>query len=84
MNLELNIEELVLDGFPGMDRDRIARALHVELERLFAEEGVPASIQAGGGNVARLDGGSYKAEKGASAEQVGVQVARSVYGGMRR
>lgn len=83
MNLDLNIEELVLDGFPGMDRDRIARALHIELERLFAEEGVPASIQAGG-NVARLDGGSYKADKGASAEQVGVQVARAVYGGMRR
>lgn len=83
MNLDLNIEELVLDGFPGMDRDRIARALHVELERLFAEEGVPASIQAGG-NVARLDGGSYKADNGASAEQVGVQVARAVYGGMRR
>lgn len=83
MNLELNIEELVLDGFPGMDRDRLARSLHVELERLFAEEGVPTSIQTGG-NVARLDGGSYKAEKGASAEQVGVQVARAVYGGMRR
>jgi len=83
MNLELNIEELVLDGFSGMDKDRIARALHIELERLFAEEGVPVSIQAGG-NVARLDGGSYKADKGASAEQVGVQVARAVYGVMGR
>lgn len=83
MNLELNIEELVLDGFPGIDRDRIARALHTELERLFTEEGVPASLQARG-NVAQLDGGSYKAEKGASAEQVGAQVARAVYGGMRR
>lgn len=83
MNLELNIEELVLDDFPGMDRDRLARALHVELERLFAEEGVPASIQAGG-DVARLDGRSYKADKGASAEQVGVQMARSVYEGMRK
>ncbi len=83
MNLELNIEELVLDGFSGMDKDRIARALHLELERLFAEEGVPASIQAGW-NVARLDGGSYKADKGASAEQVGVQVARAVYGAMGR
>lgn len=70
MNLELNIEELVLDGFPGMDRDRLARVLHTELEQLFTEEGVPASLQARG-NVAQLDGGSYKAEKGASAEQVG-------------
>jgi hypothetical protein len=83
MNLELEIEELVLDGFSGVDKDRISHALQMELERLFAEEGVPASIQSGG-NAARLDGGSYKAEKGASAEQVGVQVARAVYGGMRR
>lgn len=83
MNLVLEIEELVLDGFAGMDKDRISRALHLELERLFTEEGVPASVQAGG-DIARLDGGSYKAEKGASAEQVGVQVARAVYGGMRR
>jgi hypothetical protein len=57
--------------------------LHLELERLFNEEGVPPSLQEGG-NLAQLDGGSYKAEKGASAEQVGVQVARAVYGGMRR
>jgi hypothetical protein len=83
MNLELNIEELVLDGFSGIDKDRLSRALHTELERLFTEEGVPASIQAGG-NVARLDGGSYRAENGASAEQVGAQVARAVYGGMKR
>jgi len=83
MNLELEIEELVLHGFPGVDKDRISRALQMELERLFADEGVPASVQAGG-DIARLDGGSYKAEKGASAEQVGVQVARAVYGGMRK
>jgi hypothetical protein len=83
MNLELEIEELVLYGFAGMDKDRISRALHLELERLFAEEGVPASVQAGG-DVARLDGGSFQAAKEASAEQVGVQVARAIYGGMRR
>lgn len=83
MNLELEIEELLLDGFPGMDKDRVARALQMELERLIAEEGIPASIQAGG-DIARLDGGSFQAAKGASAEQIGAHVARAVYGGMRR
>ena len=32
MNLELEIEELLLDGFPAAQKDRIARAVHVELE----------------------------------------------------
>jgi len=40
-NLELNLEELVLHDFPGVDRDRIARAVQRELERLFAERGIP-------------------------------------------
>jgi len=82
MNLELEIEELVLDGFPGADRDRIARAVHVELERLFAEGGVPASLEAGG-DVARLDGGSFEAKSGSSSEEIGAQVARSLYGGLK-
>lgn len=83
MNLDLEIEELVLHGFSGMDRDRIARALQMELERLITEEGVPASVQAGG-NVALLDGGSFQVAPRSSAEEVGAQVARAVYGGMRR
>jgi len=81
MNLELEIEELVLDGFPAADRDRIARAVHVELERLFAENGVPASLE-GGGNVAKIDGGSFEAAPDSGSEEIGAQVARALYGGM--
>jgi len=83
VNLELEIEELVLDGFPAADRDRIARAVHGELERLFAEGGVPPSLEAGG-NVAKIDGGSFEAAPNASPEAVGAQVARGLYGGMRK
>jgi hypothetical protein len=83
MNLELEIEELVLDGFPAAQKDRIARAVHRELERLFAERGVPPSLEAGG-NVARLDGGSFEAAQNASPESIGAQVARGLYGGMRK
>ena len=81
MNLELEIEELMLDGFSAADRDRIAQAVHVELERLFAENGVPASFEAGG-NVATIDGGSFEAAPDSSPESVGAQVARALYGGM--
>lgn len=83
MNLELEIEDLVLEGFPAAYRDRIARAVHGELERLFAERGVPPSLEAGG-DLATIDGGSFEAAPGASPEAVGAQVARALYGGMRR
>lgn len=81
MNLELEIEELVLDGFPAAQKDRIARAVHRELERLFAERGVPPSLEAGG-NVATIDGGSFEFAQNSSPEAVGAQVARGLYGGM--
>lgn len=82
VDLDLNIEELVLRGFPGQDRDRIMRAIRAELERLIREEGVPAAL-CRGGEVARLDGGSIEAERGSSPEEIGAQVARSLYGGLR-
>ena len=83
VNLELEIEELVLDGFPAVDRDRIVRALHIELERLFAERGVPPSLEAGR-NLSRIDGGSFEAAPNASPESIGAQVARALYGGMTK
>lgn len=82
VDLDLNIEELVLRGFPGQDRERIMQAVQVELERLIREKGVPAALSRGG-EVAGLDGGSIEAEPGSSPEEIGVQVARSLYGGLR-
>lgn len=82
VDLDLNIEELVLNGFPGLDRDRIMQAVRAELERLISEEGVPAAFSRGG-EVARLDGGSFEAEPGSSPEEIGTQVARSLYGGLK-
>ncbi len=82
VDLDLNIEELVLRGFPGQERDRIMRALRAELKRLIREEGVPA-VFSRGGEMARLDAGSIEAEPGSSPEEIGAQVARSLYGGLR-
>jgi hypothetical protein len=89
MNLELEIRELelVLDGFPAADKDRIARAVQRELERLFVERGVPPSME-GGGDVAKLDDGSfevaaYSSPEEIDPEEIGTQVARMLYGGLR-
>jgi len=81
MNLELEIEGLVLDGFPAADRDRVARAMQRELERLFAERGVPASFESGA-DVACVDGGSFEAAPNSSPGAIGAQVARALYGEM--
>jgi hypothetical protein len=80
-NVELRIEELVLFGYVPGDRYRIGDALQGELARLFAEQGVPSSLDPGG-EVARLNGGAFGVKPGSSAEAIGAQVAQAVYGGL--
>jgi hypothetical protein len=82
VDLDLNIEELVLQGFPGRDQDRILRAVQAELERLIRENGIPTALSRGG-ELARLDGGIFEAKPGSSPEEIGAQVAQSLYGGLR-
>lgn len=78
MDLELNIEELSLQGFKRSDMEKIAAAVQAELERLFADEGLPVALEKG--KEIRLEGGSVSVPVGLSAEQSGVQVARQMYG----
>jgi hypothetical protein len=82
-NIELHIEELVLDGFAPHDRHRIGATIERELARLFAEQGAH-ELLAQGGEVARLDGGSFHASPHTNAEALGANVARSVYKGLTR
>lgn len=82
-NIELYIEELVLEGFEQVDRGRIAEAVERELTHLFTERGIPPSL-AGGGEIDRLDGGTFQAASGSRPEVIGAQVARAVYGGLKK
>ena len=79
--LELDIEELVLDGLAPGDRYGIGAAVERELGRLLAEQGVPGWL-ARGGQVERLDGGAFEMTPGTKAEVVGARVARAAYGGL--
>jgi hypothetical protein len=86
-NIELHIEELVLHGFAAKDRYAIGAAVQRELQRLFAEQGVPQPLQplqppGQGCELVGLDGGAFTLKPGAPAHTIGVQVARSVYGGL--
>ena len=82
-NIELHIEELVLHGFAPGDRYRIAEGVEQELSRLLADRGVPQSL-AEGGEIASVGGGAFEVVPGSRAEVVGAEVAKAVYGGLRR
>jgi hypothetical protein len=81
-NVELHIEELVLHGFAAADRYRIGEMVERELARLFAEEGIPATL-AGGLEAPHLDAGAFHVAANSKAEAVGAEVARAVYGGLK-
>ena len=81
-NIELHIEELVLHGFSPGDRYRIGEAVERELSRLLADRGVPQSLERGG-EVANMDGGGFEVAQGSSAQVIGTQVAKAVYGELR-
>ena len=82
-NIELHIEELVLHGFSPGDRYRIAEGVEQELTRLLADRGVPQSLERGG-EIANMDGGAFEIAQGSRAEAIGAQVAKAVYGGLRK
>lgn len=81
-SVELHIDELVLHGFAPGDRYRIGDALERELTRLFSEQ-EPAAIT-NGGEIANLDGGTLRLAADSNPDEVGVLVARAVFGGFKR
>jgi hypothetical protein len=80
-HLELHIEELILQGFPGCDRDRMGSVITQELTRLFTEQGIPRSVQDRGSSV-RLPGRSFEVNTGSRVEVTGVEIAQQIYGGI--
>lgn len=80
--IELHIEELVLDGFTPADRHRIGDAVERHLTRLLAGPGAARRL-AGGGEVARLNAGSFNVARGSTPDAIGAQVARAVYRGLK-
>ena len=83
-NVELHIEELTLHGFSPGDRYHVGDAVERELGRLFIEQGVPPPSSVQSGESAYLDGGAFELKSGSGAEEIGVRVARAVYGELSR
>ena len=85
--IEVNIDELVLHGFPPGDRYAIADAVQQELSQLvtaqIASEGMPASW---GDNSQRayVNAGSFNVSAGEKSSSIGNQIAQSVHRGLTR
>ena len=78
MKVELHIDELVLEGVPGYQRQQIAGAIEQALTRLVAEQGLPPGWQDG----LSLPALTEQIRPGSRPEAIGQQVARAILGGM--
>ncbi len=78
MNVTIEIDELVLHGFPAGDRHAIAAALETELARLILERGLPAGLADGVG-VELTPSGRFTLAPGAAGAAVGVGAVEAVY-----
>jgi hypothetical protein len=82
MHIVLHIERLVLDGVPlaPADHEALRNTLAGELGRLLAG-GLHPDLQSGGAR-ASVAGGSIEIDGGATAPQLGGQLARAVHSGI--
>ncbi|SHF09664.1 hypothetical protein [Streptoalloteichus hindustanus] len=81
-SVHVEIGELVLDGFPGVDPDLVAGAFERELNRLLRERGVGS---AGNGDWAvDVLSGLPPLPRTASPRRLGAALAQSVHKGLTR
>lgn len=78
-NVHLTIERLVLHGFERVNRARLHDALTGELTRLLTQADVSQIRDA-----PTLNAETIRAAPDVPAEQLGVEIARAIYGGMKR
>ncbi|MBV6625810.1 MAG: hypothetical protein KI793_23260 [Rivularia sp. (in: Bacteria)] len=84
MNINLQIERIILDDIdiPRSQLYRLQAALETELSRLLNENNLPSHLQ-NGGNISSLPT-TVNITKDITPEQIGVQIAQSVFRGIMK
>lgn len=84
MNVNFHIEQLILDGIDVEPAHRpvLQAAIEAELGKLLARGGIGPEL-AGGGAVPSLRAGGFQMSGPGNPRQLGRQIARAVYGGLR-
>jgi hypothetical protein len=80
-NININIEELVLEGFPDQHKNLIAISVQQELQRLITQH-IPAALTRNI-SIKQLIGNQMEVEPGSTPAATGIRIARSLYGGIR-
>lgn len=79
--IELDIQDLVLDGFTDVSGELVAASVKGELARLFAAHGVPEGLEHNA-VVSAVDVGVVMWPPDADADTLGVHIAEQIYGGL--
>jgi hypothetical protein len=83
-NLELQIDELMLEGLGELDAAGLGGAVERELGLLLTDRGLPDTLARGGDSEQPLDGGAFKMASADSEAGVATQIARAVFKGLNR
>ena len=81
VDLELEIDRLRVQGLSVHDRDALARAIEVELDRLVRTRGLPFGQERG---TVDVDLASFEIAPQASVGELGAQIARELVGGLHQ
>ncbi len=85
MSIHLHIDRLVLDGVSVLPHERpvLQAAVEEELTRLLAADGLPSTLMSDGA-VPSVPASAIQLKCESGPTRLGQQIARAVYGGMRR
>ena len=81
-DIELQIEEIVLHGFPHINNAALRQAVETEL-RAMLQGNVSIVESMSTRNTAAVDAGSVQMSAGTSPEALGKIIAGAVYGGIK-
>jgi hypothetical protein len=82
-SVDLRIGELLLDGFTPADRYAIGEAVERELARLLNEQGTPSTVTQEI-EIEHLDGGAIELRQSTGSAEIGIELAKAVYGGLKQ
>lgn len=82
-NFEIGIDKLVLEGFAVEDGERIKRTVERELTRLLVDQGIAGGLTESY-ETAGVKGEQIAIEPGVNAAPGGKQIARAIYGAIKK
>jgi len=82
-SVELQIDELVLDGFDAVDKHAIGNAVERELARVFLERGI-AQVTGDEIEIDQIRAGATALDRSSDGEAIASELAKVLSGGLKR